>query len=393
MHHGGRYMECGKLIIFVSYAPATGKSMAMLKYAKNLINSNARIKIASANWKNRDYLEHMIADMDVDVEKTDIGSSMRMNKVNHSVLSKDICDYAIFDEASFVDIDGSPIYEIIIKTLEKGISVLTTINMQKFTEVNAICRQYTKINICETIPISFLSRASLIIYINTDVTEVVDRYRKLKKINTRKRYLSEPVLCMYKKIIEQELQYYDYDIYENTTSIICEEAQSLAQKGIWVEPLFCKSKIRIKYQYATKDEDIITDYWRKENDANLAIPLSQKYNDFIVFDIDIKSGKNGLLELMNWEKENKKSFPLTSIVRTGTGGFHLYYKNKTGRKVKSIKDVLPGVDIRAEKAYVVVPPSIHPNGNVYCWIQGSIDTIVDSDSVVMDFLEEYNGLL
>jgi hypothetical protein len=56
----------------------------------------------------------------------------------------------------------------------------------------------------------------------------------------------------------------------------------------------------------------------------------------------------------------------TYAVRTGSGGFHLYYKVKNAKKV-----VLFDVEgnhlgeLQALGQYVVVPPSVHPNGSPY----------------------------
>ena len=51
------------------------------------------------------------------------------------------------------------------------------------------------------------------------------------------------------------------------------------------------------------------------------------------------------------------------------------------------KDFFPGVDIRAEGAHVVAPPSIHTNGNSYEWILKSIDEIADANEDVYQFLQ------
>ena len=80
-------------------------------------------------------------------------------------------------------------------------------------------------------------------------------------------------------------------------------------------------------------------------------------------------------------------FPETSIVKSGTGGFHLYYKNTSGKKLWGAKNVIPGVDVRAENAYIVAPPSIHRNRKKYEWIQGNLEDIAEVDESVIRFLD------
>jgi len=77
-----------------------------------------------------------------------------------------------------------------------------------------------------------------------------------------------------------------------------------------------------------------------------------------VIDIDPRNGGRVVPELM----------PPTRAVRTGSGGWHLYYTHPGG-PLGSKAAGLPGVDIKADGGYVVVPPSIHPDtGQPYRWI-------------------------
>ncbi|MEV6694175.1 bifunctional DNA primase/polymerase [Micromonospora sp. NPDC051196] len=67
--------------------------------------------------------------------------------------------------------------------------------------------------------------------------------------------------------------------------------------------------------------------------------------------------------------------PPTARVRTGSGGLHLYYRHP-GRRVpcsqgKPGQGLGPGIDVRADGGYVVLPPSVHPRtGRPYRWITG-----------------------
>lgn len=78
-------------------------------------------------------------------------------------------------------------------------------------------------------------------------------------------------------------------------------------------------------------------------------------------------------------QKNSIYLPDTSIVQTGTNGFHLYFKNSQRIIVRGGKNLAPGVDVRAEGAHVVAPPSIHKNGNQYYWLHGGIDEISPAD--------------
>jgi hypothetical protein len=79
-------------------------------------------------------------------------------------------------------------------------------------------------------------------------------------------------------------------------------------------------------------------------------------DDIVVLDID-NPGRIEELDIKPYE---------TYAVRTGSGGFHLYYRVHKAKKVVLFD--LEGIhlgELQALGQYVVVPPSIHPNGVPY----------------------------
>ncbi|AXH92018.1 bifunctional DNA primase/polymerase [Micromonospora aurantiaca] len=67
--------------------------------------------------------------------------------------------------------------------------------------------------------------------------------------------------------------------------------------------------------------------------------------------------------------------PLTARVLTGSGGLHLYYRHPGGRvpcsQGKPDQGLGPGIDVKADGGYVVLPPSVHPRtGRPYRWVPG-----------------------
>ncbi|GAA3962854.1 hypothetical protein Aau02nite_81820 [Amorphoplanes auranticolor] len=79
-----------------------------------------------------------------------------------------------------------------------------------------------------------------------------------------------------------------------------------------------------------------------------------------VVDIDPRNGGRPIAELM----------PPTRCVRSGSGGWHLYYRHPGGTLAANLDHRgHPGIDIKADGGYVVAPPSIHPDtGIVYRWV-------------------------
>lgn len=68
-----------------------------------------------------------------------------------------------------------------------------------------------------------------------------------------------------------------------------------------------------------------------------------------------------------------KQYPTQLISRTGSGGYHLFYQypNGSGRIANRVR-LFDGVDLRADGGFIVLPPTVHPNGNRYAWVSEGV---------------------
>jgi hypothetical protein len=69
--------------------------------------------------------------------------------------------------------------------------------------------------------------------------------------------------------------------------------------------------------------------------------------------------------------EGEARLPPGPRVRTGGGGMHFYLRHPTGARNWAKR--LPGFDYRGEGGYVVLAGSIHANGQLYEWVEGTAD--------------------
>ena len=94
--------------------------------------------------------------------------------------------------------------------------------------------------------------------------------------------------------------------------------------------------------------------------TNRAVILGQTSEGVVVIDIDSPGLENKIFE--NFEKIKSK----TLVVRTGSGGVHVYVKPITQVNTKRLdNDKGEHIDIQSEGTYVIAPDSIHPNGKLY----------------------------
>jgi putative DNA primase/helicase len=111
------------------------------------------------------------------------------------------------------------------------------------------------------------------------------------------------------------------------------------------------------FKDATTDEQQIRKWWDEWPNANIGMPMGRETG---LFALDIDEGG---------EDELKKhpQLPHSIQSRTGSGGRHIFFFIPRHKEIKNRTRFLPGLDIRGEDGYVVVPPSIHESGEMYKW--------------------------
>jgi hypothetical protein len=56
-------------------------------------------------------------------------------------------------------------------------------------------------------------------------------------------------------------------------------------------------------------------------------------------------------------------------LRAGGGGRHFYYAHP-GATLANRVAIRPGIDVRSDARCIVAPPSVHPSGRRYSWVEG-----------------------
>jgi len=141
-------------------------------------------------------------------------------------------------------------------------------------------------------------------------------------------------------------------------STLLKAALSVARNG---KPVFpCKPKgkeplIKRGHLDATTDPRKIHMWWKRWPNANIAVPTGER-SSFFVLDVDRDGWGFGTLDGL---EEQFGELPPTLTVSTGRGGIHYYFKYPTDGTVipNSTGRLGPGIDVRGEGGYVLVPPS------------------------------------
>lgn len=191
-----------------------------------------------------------------------------------------------------------------------------------------------------------------------------------------------------------------------------QEAIRLAEQGYWVFPLNgttngqcdcghpdCGIKeagkhptlvTRWKHE-ATTDADKINSWWKKRPNANIAIATGVA-SDLLVVDCDVRQDGDGFAQLQKLDPEHRTIEQWKTVTaKTGSGGFHLYFRCSTTPLTVGTAIGGKHIDFRCEGGYIVAPPSVNGAGE-YVWISAPGEVpVMDCPDWLLAFLKNGAG--
>lgn len=130
------------------------------------------------------------------------------------------------------------------------------------------------------------------------------------------------------------------------------------------------------FKTATTDEPAILAAWRCQPDALVGLPTGP-VNGFWVIDFDPPHGETSLAALCAMLGFAGPHDFCNFIVRTPSGGLHLYFKLRPGDDPRSRNsDIGKNGDTKARGGYILAPGNVRPDGRryevIYCGAHGDI---------------------
>ena len=126
-----------------------------------------------------------------------------------------------------------------------------------------------------------------------------------------------------------------------------------------------------QYQSKRPSLEQVTEWFKGKtlDDYNIALILGETSNWLCVVDFD---------NMDSWKKAKPEIYESKYLVAvSGSGKRHLYVQTHTPTKKSKITEL--GIDIQAQGSIIIAPPSIHPSGGVYHFINQSLPPMeVDS---------------
>ncbi len=141
-------------------------------------------------------------------------------------------------------------------------------------------------------------------------------------------------------------------------------AKKYKSEGFSVIPLIPKGK-----------KPAITSWTEYQNRIATDDELEKWFGNGSKYNIGIVTGKISKIDVLDFDSQEaiqyakNHKFPETPAVKTYKG-LHYYYAHKDGVRNFQKRDALPGIDLRGDGGYIVAPPSLHPSGHHYQWVDG-----------------------
>lgn len=160
-----------------------------------------------------------------------------------------------------------------------------------------------------------------------------------------------------------------------TTSAL-DAALSLAVNGWRIFPCRAKDKLPLVKAWptvATSDAEQIRRWWAQFPDAMIGLPTGREAGVWVL-DADVRSdGRDGLVWIHEME-EACEPLPGGPTSATPSGGRHFFFRYDPDEPVTNRRGKLPpGVDVRGDGGFVVLPPSVREDGQAYIWLTSPED--------------------
>ncbi len=135
-------------------------------------------------------------------------------------------------------------------------------------------------------------------------------------------------------------------------------ARSLAAAGVPVFPCLVEGKrplTRRGFLDASSDPEQVAAWWSRTPNANIGIPTGAA-SGVVVVDVDVHGPHDGRAAYQRATDAGLVD-GAGLLVRTPTGGAHVYFPATPGKEQRSWQAADVGVDFRGDGGYIIAPPS------------------------------------
>ena len=178
-----REEQRARLRVYIGAAPGVGKTYQMLEDAHLLKRQGLDVAVAVIETHGRADTESLIGDLEQIPLQSIEYRGVTLKEMDLEAVIARRPAIAIVDELAHTNIPGSKNhkrYEDVLALLDRGISVITAVNIQHIESLNDVVAQVTGVRVRETVPDHFLRRADEVVNVDVSVETLRTRLRQGK---------------------------------------------------------------------------------------------------------------------------------------------------------------------------------------------------------------------
>lgn len=171
----------GTFKVYIGAAPGVGKTYTMLTEANVLLRKGIDVVIGLVETHGRLDTRHQIGDLPIIEQQTIHYRGTMLKEMDVDAIIRRNPDVVLVDELAHTNVPGSlrkKRYEDVIYLLEKGITVISTMNVQHIESLNDAVEQVTGVRVRETVPDAILRLANEVELIDVTPQMLQQRMRE-----------------------------------------------------------------------------------------------------------------------------------------------------------------------------------------------------------------------
>ena len=175
--------ERPRLRIYIGAAPGVGKSYSMLADAHAFKREGIDVIIGLIETYGRTETEAKIGDLEFVPTRTLEYRGVVLEEMDLDAIIRRAPQLCVVDELAHTNAPGSrheKRYQDVLELLDAGIGVLTAVNIQHLETLNDAVGRVTGVRVRETVPDTFLDRATEVVNVDVTVQELQSRLRQGK---------------------------------------------------------------------------------------------------------------------------------------------------------------------------------------------------------------------
>ena len=175
--------ERPRLRIYIGAAPGVGKTYSMLEDAHAFRREGIDVVVGLVETYGRADTEAKIGDLEVVPKRKLEYRGVILEEMDLDAIVRRRPELCVVDELAHTNAPGSrhdKRYQDVLELLDAGIGVLTAVNIQHLETLNDAVGRVTGVRVRETVPDTFLDRASEVVNVDVTVQELQSRLRQGK---------------------------------------------------------------------------------------------------------------------------------------------------------------------------------------------------------------------